>query len=97
MGYGLWRDMKMDRRALRPLAMQASRRYGARLFLLGFTCGWPVVGATQEAACPKEVAGFRIVCGVSLIGIRRKESPTSDRGRRLSTAARAKVISAVRR
>lgn len=50
--------------------MQVSTRYGARLLLLGLAWGWPVVGVAQEAACPKEVAGFRIVCGVNLIGVR---------------------------
>lgn len=70
MSYDLRRDTQMDRRGQRRLAIQASRRYRARLFLLGLACGWPVVGAAQEVACPKEVPGFRIVCGVTVIGMR---------------------------
>lgn len=50
--------------------MQGSLRHRARLLLFGIAWGWPVVGVAQEAVCPKEVAGFRIVCGVSLIGMR---------------------------
>lgn len=50
--------------------MQALPRYRAQLLLLGLAWGWPVVCVAQEPACPKEVAGFRIVCGVSLIGMR---------------------------
>lgn len=50
--------------------MQVSTRYRTRLLLLGLAWGWPVIGVAQEPACPKEVAGFRIVCDVSLIGMR---------------------------
>lgn len=50
--------------------MQVSPRYRARLLLFGLAWSWPVVGVAQEPACPKDVAGFRIVCGVSLIGMR---------------------------
>lgn len=50
--------------------MQASFRHQARLLLLGIAWGWPMVSVAQEAACPKDVAGFRIMRGISLVGMR---------------------------